>query len=456
MTAFLWGAATSSHQIEGNNIHNDWWDWESQGNIEGGEGSGLTCDHWNRFAEDLDLARDLGLNSYRFSVEWSRIEPECGRWNKEALDWYENLIGECEKRNLIPMLTLHHFTTPLWFAREGGFTTEKSANWFAGYVKRVVERVGKRVPLWCTLNEPNTLVVGQYIASYMPPATYSPRSVSKASRNLLRAHVQAYDIIHSKIQKREGPFRDHPIAVGIAHNMIDFHPLRTLHPIDRMVTSLFRRFYNRSWPDAVTGNEQHFGVLGIIPMAAQVPQARGRKTVDFLGVNYYTRVFVACRPFNHGDSPDLFPTASSSPVGIVFSKKGDRLSDLGWAIHPTGLGDMCHFLKGYGVPLYITENGIADHDDDLRPDYLFSHLTQVAQAITEGIDLRGYFHWSLLDNFEWVKGFGPRFGLCAVDYKTQKRSIRRSGQLYREIIAAHGYSAPSVSTLETLCNQESL
>ncbi|MBI3543629.1 MAG: glycoside hydrolase family 1 protein, partial [Deltaproteobacteria bacterium] len=215
MTDFLWGAATSSHQIEGDNVHNDWWAWEEQGRTEGGARSGKATDHWKRFHEDLKLAADLGLNSYRFSVEWSRLEPSDGTWDESPLDWYEALVGECEKLGLLPMRTLHHFTSPKWFADRGGFTAADAPDRFAEYATRVVARLGARVPLWCTLNEPMVLVGGSYLGTFMPPGKFSPRMASQACHGLLRSHVKAYDIIHrdARFRARTGPWASRPVQV---------------------------------------------------------------------------------------------------------------------------------------------------------------------------------------------------------------------------------------------------
>jgi len=432
MTDFLWGAATSSHQIEGNNIHNDWWAWEQGGNIEGGETSGLACDHWNRYKEDLKAAKELGLNSYRFSIEWSRCEPEEGKWDESAVDWYVELVAECERLGLLPMATLHHFTLPQWVAAQGGFAAESTPGKFSHFVKKILPRLGPRIPLWCTVNEPNTLAIGAYIGGYMPPARYNPRHASTACRNLLRAHVQAYDLIHAFKGERTGPWKDHPVMVGIAHNLIDFQPWRPWHPVERAFTRILRRFYNQSWPDAVTGQKQHFGVWGLLPYAPQVPQARGRSTSDFIGINYYTRVFV-----NFGTKSDTgFPAKSAFPLSVIFARPGDPVSDLGWSIHPKGLGRMIRFLSRYKKPIYITENGIADAADDRREKYMEDHLREVAEARANGADIRGFYYWSLLDNFEWIKGFPPRFGLLAVDYVTQERTPRKSALRLKEWIAA--------------------
>jgi beta-glucosidase len=421
---FLWGAATSSHQIEGYNEKNDWWAFEAQGRVEGGARSEAATDHLNRFREDIRLARELGLNSYRFSVEWSRVEPERGKWDEAALEWYSDLIAECERNGIRPMLTLHHFTSPLWFTEKGGFTWKESPACFADYTRKIARKFGKRVSLWCTLNEPMVLVTGTYLGQFMPPAEFSPRNASLACHHLLKSHAAAYDILHSEISG--------PIEVGIAHNCLDFMPDRNWHPVEWILSRVFNRFYNRSWLDAITGRKQHFGVMGLVPKAEPVKEALNRKTVDFIGVNYYTKAYIQWRP---RDASEFRP--SDLPIGISFARRKEEVSDLGWAIHPKGFRRMLDLAASYGLPLYVTENGIADRDDSRRPGYLLSHLGELARAIRDGLDIRGYFHWSLLDNFEWIKGFGPRFGLYRVNYDTFERTPTDSALLYKKIIEAH-------------------
>ena len=430
MKKFLWGAATSSHQIEGYNKHNDWWHWEQEGHIEGGARSGAATDHLNRFREDLKLAAELGLNSYRFSVEWSRIEPREDEWDESALNWYQDLITECEKLGLLPMLTLHHFTSPQWFAEKGGFTNEKAPEYFARYVEKIVQLLGSRVPIWCTLNEPMVMIAGGYLATFMPPAKLAPKLASVACRNLLLCHVRAYKIIHTQVTERIGPWKDHPLSVGIAHNMLDFMPDRSWHPIEKILAKIFRRFYNRAWLDAVTGRKQHFGILGLVPYAKAVLEAIGHSTSDFIGINYYTKAYVQWRP---RDAAKERP--SDLPVGLSFARRKEKASDVEWAIHPEGLARMIRFVsKRYKLPIYITENGIADQQDTLRPHFLNEHIQEVVKACKEGHDVRGYYYWSLLDNFEWIKGFGPRFGLYRVNYETFERTPTSSALLYKQVI----------------------
>jgi beta-glucosidase len=234
--------------------------------------------------------------------------------------------------------------------------------------------------------------------------------------------------------------------------MVDFRPSRPTHVMERWISQVFRRFYNRSWPDAVTGRQQHFGILGLAPYPKPVWEARGRRTVDFLGINYYTKVYVCWGPQK---DEAAFVRSRILPVGVMMSKRGDELNDMGWPIHPAGLGRMIRFLRRYRLPIYITENGIADAADSRRPRYLTAHLAEIAKAIEDGADIRGYFHWSLLDNFEWIKGFGPRFGLYAVDYDTMGRTPRESAKLYGKVIAACRATAgpegkPTVAAIQSI------
>ncbi len=444
---FIWGAATSSHQVEGYNDKNDWALFEAQGHIEGGVRSGAATDHWNRFREDIRLAADLGLNSYRFSVEWSRIEPEQDRFDPEAMKWYSDLIAECEKHRIMPMLCLHHFTSPQWFAAKGGFTWDQAAERFRIYTRHVVQNLGSRIPLWLTFNEPMVLTVGTYLGQFMPPAVYSPPSVALASHQLLKSHALAYDVIHSEIPNREGPWKDRPIEVGIAQNMIDFNPVRGWHPMEWLLSKVFHGFYNRSWLDGITGKKPGFGVPGLVPNAKPVKEALGRKTCEFIGINYYTKAYTQWRPSLSGGE-----RIGSLPIGLSFSGREEVASDVGWAIHPRGLEKMIQLVGKYGLPIYITENGIADDADAKRPDYILSHLKVVARAIENGADIRGYYYWSLLDNFEWIKGFGPRFGLYRVNYETFERTKTRSAELFRKIIESQPWSEGRTPQSEHLKN----
>lgn len=439
-TDFAWGAATSAHQIEGGNEHNDWWAWEQEGRIEGGVRSGLATDHWNRWEEDLQHAKDLGLNSYRFSIEWSRIEPKEGQIDFDAIQRYRQILEGCARHGLKPMVTLHHFTSPLWFARQGGFSAPAAPVLFAKFVQIVVRELGAQIPLWCTFNEPMVLVVGTYLAGFMPPGTHNPAGASRALHGLLRSHALAYDIIHREMPTRAGPWKDSGLLVGIAHNLLDFAPDRRWHPLEWGFTRVLRNFYNHSWLRAIVGKKPRFSVPGIIPKVAEVPEALGRATADFIGINYYTRAYVQWTRQHTMQGP-----GSKLPIHVAFARPKEPVSDVDWSIHPNGLAKIIREVTRYGLPIYITENGIADREDKLRGEYIFIHLRAIAREISNGAPIHGYYYWSLLDNFEWIKGYGPRFGLYEVDYKTLARTARPSAHLFKKIVESHcSREAPSV------------
>lgn len=364
------------------------------------------------------------------------MEPEEGKWDEQALDWYENLLSRCEQYGLVPMVTLHHFTLPQWLAVKGGFSNPDSVSFFTRYVAKVSQKLAARVPLWCIFNEPMVLLLGSYIGKFMPPGIYAPSLFSAASNHILKAHTLAYEILHQPIE-RSGPWAKQPIQVGIAHNMFDFLPDRWWHPIEQTLSIFIRSFYNKSWFDALTGRRQHFGVQPLLPTPPQLKEVRGKRWIDFIGVNYYTKAYVRWRPRDSSTE-----TLSQLPLGVAFARRNEEQSDIGWAFHPEGFGKVLKEAGAYGLPLYITENGLDDKNDRLRGRYLVTHLEEVAKAIAAGTDILGYYHWSLLDNFEWIKGYGPRFGLYHVDYQTFKRSPRDSAQLYRRIIGAHQGNRP--------------
>lgn len=375
-------------------------------------------------------------------MEWSRLEPEEGAFDAEAADRYEAMIAACEKNGLMPMVTLHHFTSPLWFAKQGGFSSAHAANSFGRFTAFVAKRLGARIPMWCTINEPLVLVVGTYLGKFMPPADHSPLKAALACEGLLKSHVRAYDTLHAGIPGRKGPWKIRPIEVGFAHNLLDFMPERLWHPAELLVTFFLERFYNRAWLDAVTGAPQNFGIPGFVPPSRTVPEARGRKTADFIGVNYYTKCYVRWKP--RLKNP-LIP--AEVPINLYHAHPEEPQSDMGWAVHPKGFARVLDFVRGYGLPIYVTENGIADRDDRSREDYLLSHLEVLAAAIEKGADIRGYFHWSLLDNFEWIHGFKERFGLYHVNYDTQERVLKKSGSRYAGIVKTHRGKAPRHSFL---------
>ena len=393
---FLWGAATASHQVEGNNRWNDWWEYEQKGRLP--YRSGDACRQFELYEADFELARSWGHTAHRFSIEWSRIEPVQGQWNHAAIEHYIALIDALRRRDIEPILTLHHFTNPAWFTQQGGWYSADAVMLFQRYVEFVAARLGSRVRFWLTINEPTVYVKRAFVAGDWPPCeARSWYHACLSLRNLCRAHVAAFTVLH----------RHRPDAmVGFAHSapyVVPCDPRR------------LRDVWSAKLRDLVL-NSLCFRLLGRSP----------RRVLDFLGVNYYTRQIVR---------------SQSSGVGLIFGteckdshhERPRNFSSLGWEIYPPGLTGILRRLSRYGVPLIVTENGISTVDELQREAFLVDHIRALAAAIQEGIDVRGYLYWALYDNFEWTEGFNAHFGLAAVDHATQQRLPRPAGERFASI-----------------------
>lgn len=388
---FLWGAATSSHQVEGHQ-HNDWTQWEAEGRTR--ESSGRAADHWRLWHQDFKLLTQLSLNSYRFSLEWSRIEPAPGQFDQNALAQYRAMVIRLKELHITPLITLHHFTLPLWLAQRGGLYNPDACHWFARYVNTIIQSLGDSVDLYITLNEPMVLVIMGYIMAMWPPGGHGFTRALKLINRLAQIHQTAYHTIKERQPQAQ---------VGLAHHLIAFEPWRP-HMADRATANVLHYLMN----------DRFIKLVG--------------DTQDFIGVNYYTRQYAHW-------SRGLHPIQNRSR-GV--------LTDMGWEVYPEGLLQVLRRVKHYQKPILITENGISTGNDALRTRYLEDHLNMVGAAQQEGLDVRGYFYWSLLDNFEWAEGFGPRFGLVDVNYETLERKIRPSAYRYRDIIRANSGNPPII------------
>lgn len=412
--SFLWGTATSSHQVEGDNRHNDWWAWEQAGRVK--EPSGRACDQYRLYKEDISLISELGHNGHRFSIEWSRIEPEEDRWNDDALVHYENILKELIRRGIEPVVTLHHFTNPQWFAARGGWLASDCVHYFVRYVERVVHALGRHVKIWITINEPLIFLYHGYFSGQWPPGVQSFDDALQVFRHLLAGHLAAYRTIH-KIYQRA--FQK-PVWISIAHHLMCFTPCRPASFGDRLSAFLRDWFSNHLFVDAALS-----GFLFFPSMFCEFLSTR--HALDFLGINYYARDFIRFAGLYQGNT-----------LGQICEKKHHEreireTNSLGWEVYPEGIYQVLKSLGRYHLPVLITENGICTEQDDQRVRFIREHLEQVERARQQGIPVVGYFHWSLLDNFEWAEGFGPRFGIVEVDYKTQERKVRPSAQVLTEI-----------------------
>ncbi len=413
---FLWGAATSSHQVEGNNINNDWWQWEQY--LPSEMRSGLACDEWNRFEDDFRLARDLGHTAHRFSIEWSRIEPQEGQWDSPALEHYAQVIASLRSKGIEPIVTLNHFTLPWWLARRGGWLSEKTPELFARYVGKVAETLGGDVHYWITLNEPLVLTYKGYLSGEWPPGMKSPQEAIEVFQNLLRGHVLAYE----KIKETYSLKGWKEPMVGIAQSVLIFRACSDSSLRDRIAARFRHWMFNHLFVQAlIRGKAYCIGLFNI-----HLPKA---KTLDFIGLNYYTRDFVLHSGFGF---PGILGQACTETV--EHDRHTGKDNFLSWEIYPKGLYTFLKDFSRYRLPLLVSENGIGTDDDSERSEFIVEHLKAMARAMAEGAPVIGYLYWSLLDNYEWADGFAPRFGLIEVEYNTQERKIRGSAMKFGEII----------------------
>jgi len=417
-TSFLWGAGTSAHQVEGGNDRNDWWDWEAlSGTIRGGDRSGFACRHWERYESDLDLLLAAGLRAYRFSLEWSRIEPEPGRYDEDALDHYRRVLLACKARDIVPVVTLHHFTNPRWFAAAGGWEDPRNLPRFGRYARLAGERYGDLVDWWVTVNEPEVLAFRGYDEGTWPPGVKDRGRALQVIANLLEAHAIASAALR-EADRTDADQDGHAVRIGIAKHWVLFEPLRNWWPLERISAAIQHRVFNVALGRALRGDGIDLSIPGVKPVRRRGDSLRGAS--DFFGVNYYTRWMV---------------TMSAREPRVP--RPGSPVSDLGWEVYPQGLERALAETAVYGLPLVVTENGIADEHDLLRPDFIRESLAALDRARARGIDVRGYLHWSLLDNFEWNEGFHGRFGLYAVEFSDPAlpRTARPSCRVLAEEIA---------------------
>ena len=405
---FLWGTATAAHQVEGGNHANDWWSWEQvPGRIKNGDRSDPACDHYRRFAADFDLLRSLHQNAHRLSLEWSRIEPAPGEFSATALAHYREVLQALRDRGMEPMVTLHHFTNPTWIADAGGWEAPGAAESFARYAERVTDELGGLARFWITINEPTVVAYQGYVRGDWPPGRHDLGAALHVVVQLLRGHWQAYE----RIKRR------HPeLQVGLAHHLRIFDPARRFAPQDHAVAAAFTRVFNETMLRSLREGRLVF------PLTRYDSAGGPRQSQDFIGLNYYTRELVK---FNHRYRAELF--------GQRMLVEPALCSDLGWELYPEGLYRTLMALRRERLPIYVTENGIADRDDARRPEYLLTHVGAMLRAIQAGAPVRGYMHWTSFDNFEWAEGYSAKFGLIACDPATQERLLRPSGRLYAEI-----------------------
>ena len=389
---FLIGAASAAHQVEGNNINSDWWHAEQQGLVPK---SGEAADHYNRYEEDFKIAHDIGLNAMRMSIEWARIEPVEGRWDATAIEHYKKVLKAMKEQGLVRMVTLWHWTLPQWLAEKGGFETKEGVEAFVRFTWFVAQNLGTEIDLWVTLNEPETYCQQAYSTGKYPPFKKSKLLYWRVLENLIQAHNQGFNSIKSAFPEAK---------IGLAKNSSYYAPYRKNNLMDRIISYFANQIGNHYFLEKI------------------------RKHLDFIGINYYFYNSVKFNWKHVYQEMNLNFTGGQMTLADSESR-----SDLGWLLYPEGIYHLILDLKKYKLPIYVTENGLADLIDSRRPKFLRETLGWLAKAIEQGAPLRGYFHWALTDNYEWTNGFGPRFGLVEIDYSTQKRIVRKSAEIFKQI-----------------------
>ena len=434
---FLWGAATSAYQVEGSPLADGagpsiWHRFShTPGLVANNENGDVACDHYHRYEADIALMRELGLNAYRFSVSWSRIFPEGkGRVNEKGLDFYRRLVDALRAANIQPLITLFHWDLPAALDDRGGWLNRNIARWFAEYATVMFRALDDRQPVWATLNEPWVVTDGGYLHGPLAPGHRNWFETPIAAHNLLRAHGAAVAAYRSIGKNRIGIVVNLEPKYPASDNAEDFAAVARADAymnrqyLDPIFLGAYppelAELYGEAWPQFPEGD---FGDI--------------RRRIDFVGVNYYTR------GLTRNDQQKMIERADR------VKNPRAAYTETGWEVFPQGLTDILTWVrKRYGeLPLYITENGAAFYDppvadgtleDPLRVDYLRRHLHAAREAMRRGVDLRGYFVWSLLDNFEWALGYAKRFGIIHVDFETQKRTMKSSARFYKDVIRTRG------------------
>jgi beta-glucosidase len=399
---FVWGSAAAAHQVEGNNTFNDWWAHERAADTNAVEPSGIACDHYRRFADDFRLLASLGHRHHRLSVEWSRIEPTEGLINNGEIEHYRKVLTTLRELGIEPWVTLHHFTLPLWFARRGGFSDAANLPAFGRFVEIAARVYGDLVSHWCTINEPTVVAEMGYRFGYFPPRLTDEATSARTLANCFRAHTLAAETVRAHARLRP--------EIGITLAVQAHEPYRPDSEADRALAARRDAESTGACYDALrTGVFRYPGRPD-----EEIPGLKRSST--FVGVQYYSRF--------------RYDAATGGPGLPDFAR---TLTQMGWEIYPEGFPPLLRRAAATGLPVYVTENGVCVDDDRVRVAYIADHLACVEQVRREGCDVRGYFYWSSMDNFEWNFGYGPKFGLIEIDRQTLERRPRPSAHFFAEI-----------------------
>ena len=399
------GVASAATQIEGGTTPHSWNDWANKGHIKDGTSPSRANNHYELWEEDTDLMHQLGIGIYRFGIEWARIEPEQGVYDQEVIKHYQDEIAKLAKYGIKPLVTLHHFTNPMWFEKMGAFTKAENVKYFLSFVKEVVIAFGSTVSEYITINEPNVYATFGYFYGDWPPGEKSFSKATQVMSVMVAAHIRAYRLIH---RVRSGMGYD-DTQVSFANHMRVFDPANPKNPAHVAAAKATERFFQGSLTKAMYLGEFSWPVSNVL----DIPKGT---YCDFIAINYYTRSTVK----GIGDG----------------TKAGAPINDLGWEIYPEGIIRVAQ--SAYNIlqaPIYITENGTCDNTDSFRSRYIYEHLKKISES---DLPFKRYYHWCFCDNFEWIEGETARFGIVKINYETQERTVNNSGNFYSEIIKNEG------------------
>lgn len=428
---FQWGIAMSAYQYCGASQfpYSNWAAWEKlQGKVQ--DESGYACEHWNRYHEDISLLEELGVNAARVSIDWSIIEPQEGEFDYQALEYYKNYCSAFNEKGIALMATLHHFVHPEWFDTLGGFENEDNIKYFVRFCRLIYDHLGDKIDSWCTINEPTIYVLQGYFRGVFPPGKINPWLGFKVLRNLMKAHTEVYYALKELAKDKE-------ISIGFSHAYLKFEHHNFWNILERIPGYLFNYILNDTvlefcktgtfkispWVPKLLSACLPKGIEYITPSFFSYKTPMGKKSIDFFGLNYYSRVVT-----RH------VPTLANPFNMLPLCYDGEIMTDMPYAMYGKGFYNAIADVATIGVPIYITENGLADAADTRRKQFLQEYLGALQQALDENYNIKGYYYWSLLDNYEWDMGYDKRFGLYEVDFNTQKRTLREGSKYYQEFI----------------------
>lgn len=432
---FIWGTALAAYQAEGGLYNNNWYEFEKvPGKILNGQKCGLACDHFNRYPGDFDLALALNAKAFRTSIEWSRIEPEEGKVDRAAVEHYRRYFAALRERGMTPMITLFHFSIPAWFAKKGGWTSKDAPTYFGRFAWLAAREFGDQVDFWTTHNEPMVYASAGYLNGMWPPGEKNPARFWAVLSNLIKGHAAAYRVIKA-YDRFDADGDGKSSLVGFVTNYGLLEPFDPANKLNAALAEKLNYIANHALVDAlVSGNIDHSSYADgakrfRLPFLPAEPG-----TLDYICINYYTRARLKLSVTD----PITGLGNVTRPKDGVIKPPAENFTDMGWEIYPEGMYTVMMTMKKYGLPLYVTENGIADSTGKKRTRFIADYLIQLKRAIDAGAPVKGYIHWSLMDNFEWAEGFRPRFGLYSVNFDTQKRTLTEGGAFYAEVCRNNG------------------